>query len=495
MAAVYPIPPPTSNTLDPVQRQRLLKSTQKLGALLGTTPRVLEPGMVLPPPLTPATRAFRREGKVFHNQSASSSTTSLSSESDSYVWISSPAEVFSSSSKKKHHHHKNASTPIAIEFPRNITDKAISIKIGGGGHKKSNSSQQQHSHTAPQKLSQPLLYRLRSVPIPPPSIISSPISPPTIEGEEKVLLPLSPLSPTTPMMVDNTTTISKSKGRKGQRLTESDRRRKMAKLTKTLGENIPPELVFGPPPPRSSSLVRKISSLNVGSTATTTSSTANTTTAITTTTTTATPSLTTASRRRRSGTTITSHHHRSAATTVVTRSKSEEEEEVIPIPGVEKRYVNKDKATTPTPPSSSKLGPTSPLVTVTTTMTPTTDTKATKSSSSSSSSSTTTINNKRRHRPRSLTLTHIPISGGYQSIIIEQDQVQSHDSSSSSSSTTTRGRSLDELERNTTATVGSNTVNVNLVDFGRRKEKEWSGEWNVRDMEEVMNALRCLRVR
>ncbi|KAF9450692.1 hypothetical protein P691DRAFT_612324, partial [Macrolepiota fuliginosa MF-IS2] len=230
-------PPPTTNTLDPAQRKRLLKSTQKLGALLGTTPRVFEPGTVLPPPLTPATRAFRREGKVFHNQSASSSTTSLSSlEHESYVWVPSPTEMLMK-------HHKNASTPITIEFPLSGSGKAISSMAE---HKRSRSSQQ-HSATVPQQLSQPLLYRLRSVPIPPPTI--SPAF--TREKTLPQILPLSPISPISPIFDAPAKVSTKPRGQK--ELSESDRRRKMAKLARTLGENIPQELVFGPPP-RSSSL-------------------------------------------------------------------------------------------------------------------------------------------------------------------------------------------------------------------------------------------------
>lgn len=100
---------------------------------------------------------------------------------------------------------------------------------------------------------------------------------------------------------------------------------------------------------------------------------------------------------------------------------------------------------------------------------------------------------KRKCRPRSLTLTHIPV-GPYKGIIAEQG-VEGISSRGAS-------RSLDEPER-VTATrrqeavvvVAPSASSTTLVDYGKRKEREWSGEWNVKDMEDVVRALRGLRVR
>jgi hypothetical protein len=33
------------------------------------------------------------------------------------------------------------------------------------------------------------------------------------------------------------------------------------------------------------------------------------------------------------------------------------------------------------------------------------------------------------------------------------------------------------------------------IEFGRRKEREWSGEWNLKDMEDVAKKLRGLKGR
>ncbi|KXN90311.1 hypothetical protein AN958_04344 [Leucoagaricus sp. SymC.cos] len=338
MAAVYPAPPPTTNILEPAQRKQLLKSTQKLGALLGTTPRVLEPGSVLPPPLTPATKAFRREGKVFYDSSASSSRTSLSSEGESYILVPSPTDVL------LRQHHKNASEPIAVEFPHVKADKPV-LKM-------SSKRSHQRSRTTPQKLSQPLLYRLRSVPVPPPMFTPLPV-------DEKA----APPSPVSPITRNVPTGSARSKGNK---LSESDRRRKMAKLTRTLGENIPPELVFGPP--RSSSLAAKSS---------------------------ATPS---------------------------------------PVVRV-----------SPTP--------------------------LTKVPSRRNRSATNV------HRRRTESVSRLNSA--------DAPQVSSKQSTSKAAAT----RSQDVA-----VSVASATT-VNALEYGYRKEKEWSGEWNVKDMGQVKNVLRGLRAR
>lgn len=33
------------------------------------------------------------------------------------------------------------------------------------------------------------------------------------------------------------------------------------------------------------------------------------------------------------------------------------------------------------------------------------------------------------------------------------------------------------------------------LEWGKRKEKGWSGEWNVKDMKDVVEGLRCLKAR
>ena len=64
----------------------------------------------------------------------------------------------------------------------------------------------------------------------------------------------------------------------------------------------------------------------------------------------------------------------------------------------------------------------------------------------------------------------------------------------------TRGASLDRSTippfQDITVSVGPETTRDALsLEWGRRKEKDWSGEWNVKDMEHVANALRGLKAR
>jgi hypothetical protein len=44
-----------------------------------------------------------------------------------------------------------------------------------------------------------------------------------------------------------------------------------------------------------------------------------------------------------------------------------------------------------------------------------------------------------------------------------------------------------------TASISKNKSDA--IEYGKRKEREWSGEWNIKDMREVARALRGLRLR
>ncbi|KAF9456238.1 hypothetical protein BDZ94DRAFT_420697 [Collybia nuda] len=202
----YPIPPPTVNNLDAQARTRLLRSTRKLGVVLGTTPMFLEIPTTTTPtsvPITPRTKAYRREGRVFGH----SPSSSISSESDfetSFLTVDTKG------------------TSLETTLPA----MSVTLSIESPPKKKS-------SKPASKKpLAQPLLLRLRSVP-------TAPARP----AHEKPIQP-QPLSPLSPTFSQNSTSHDGSNPNK-----ERDaRRKKMAKLTRTLGENIPPELVFPTPP-------------------------------------------------------------------------------------------------------------------------------------------------------------------------------------------------------------------------------------------------------
>ncbi|RDB27194.1 hypothetical protein Hypma_004417 [Hypsizygus marmoreus] len=192
MAATFDLPP-TFNNLDRQQRMRLVRSNRKLEAVLGTAPYVFEPEDEPTVYLERSSKAHHREARVF-SHSPSSSTSSLTSSSSlisegSYVVIHNPLKPSPSPVK-----------PVAR--PRKVPQAL--------------------------ELSRPVLRRLRSVPVSNtdgrhPAHVSSAIA------------PLSPLSPTFSINLE-----------KAQSVGLDSRRKKMAKLKRTLGENVPAELVFPP---------------------------------------------------------------------------------------------------------------------------------------------------------------------------------------------------------------------------------------------------------
>ncbi|KAM6503084.1 hypothetical protein JOM56_000027 [Amanita muscaria] len=170
------LPPPTINSLDASQRARLVKSARKLGNLLGATPHVLDPDLLLPVP---------PRGKcndLYRSSSAASSTSSFED--------------------KPEYPETSVLIPTHPEL-----------------------SQNRRWRTRPKSayLARPLVLRLRTIPtpLPPPIFMPSPLSP----AEEDAISPIEPAQ-------------------------NAIRRKRMAKLTRTLGENIPPELIFPKNQPR-----------------------------------------------------------------------------------------------------------------------------------------------------------------------------------------------------------------------------------------------------
>lgn len=213
---IYAIPPGTCNSLDTYQRARLIRSTRKLGAVLGTTPRLAEaeqffipinPSGVAPAfPPSPATKASRRHGSVFtvfptlkSPSSECSSVYSSSSSNSSLVSLSSLPE------KKR---------PSLDELPQ-------SKPFGSKGR----------SGDAPR----PLVLRINAVTVP----------------MTDTRVPLSPCTPSSPTHTDLPDEPSATE----------IRRKRMAKLARTFGENIPPELVF----PQHAPIPRQTVSLDSGS--------------------------------------------------------------------------------------------------------------------------------------------------------------------------------------------------------------------------------------
>lgn len=162
--------PPTANTLDPVQRSRLLRSTRKLGDVLGATPLIIDSAS------RPGSPASRTKASVFISHSHAASVTSLT------------------------------------ECPIDDSPRLVTLNK----HQKHKSKQ----------LAQPIVLCLSSLPAPQPrrgTLTSSDVNnnndvPARRDMEDNVLLLDDP-----------------------EKLL---RRKRMAKLTRTLGANIPPELVF-----------------------------------------------------------------------------------------------------------------------------------------------------------------------------------------------------------------------------------------------------------
>ncbi|KAG6818728.1 hypothetical protein H0H93_002455 [Arthromyces matolae] len=180
-------PPPTVNLLDRRERMRLVRSNRKLEAVLGVAPCYVEPTSELDMAL-PKSKSHRRAGRVF--DSPTSSFSSTSSSLDDY--ITAEKTVLSDSKESK----------------RSL------------------------------ELSRPTILRLRSTPVPSTDNRKCLLSPrmPSIAPVSPRLPSIAPVSPLSPRFTIDLENL--------QANSLETRRRKMAKLTRTLGENIPPELVF-----------------------------------------------------------------------------------------------------------------------------------------------------------------------------------------------------------------------------------------------------------
>jgi hypothetical protein len=237
---LFPAPPPTNNTLDPEQRSRLLRSTRKLGEVLGTTPLLLEPGAEgLTQPIQ-SVHASRREGRVFHSLSPSMDSSELE-----HVLVKSSAKTAPEQYQSITPPSSQSPLPIPVREQRNcgpssgkegvLPPIAILFDIPGSTKTRSRS-------VLSRSREQPLLLRLRSLP-----------TQKTIDSRINVTTTVDPPIPLSPTVSSVNVDIATST----PILSDREKRKKMAKLTRTLGENIPPELVFG-----SSSLRRTSTSIS-----------------------------------------------------------------------------------------------------------------------------------------------------------------------------------------------------------------------------------------
>ncbi|KJA15520.1 hypothetical protein HYPSUDRAFT_71976 [Hypholoma sublateritium FD-334 SS-4] len=365
--------PPTRNALAPAERARLLRSTRKLGAVLGATPRLLEPAAA------PA--------RAFH--SPASSVSSVSSLEPEYVLVKHPSR----SAPYQPEPRPRPATRASGEKRRRGVPVALLFDAPG----------------ARGALTQPRLLRVA-----PASTAPAPTPMPLSPAASAFNVPLSPPPPP----------------RKD--LDDQQRRRKMAKLARTLGENVPPELVFrpAPAPTRNSKLARSASLFSP----------------------------------------FNSHPSGPAP----------------PVLAV---------AATPTPPVAAAPHVRTASATATLPPVRASSTTATPPVRAASSTTTTgigggmrTTGRRRAARPRSLAL-------GAASAIAAADAVLSRRAAASMD--TPRPAEYVPAPRPHPPPAQAPAVDNSLHpgDFGRRKEREWSGEWNVRDMDAVARRLRGLKGR
>ncbi|TFK64797.1 hypothetical protein BDN72DRAFT_251901 [Pluteus cervinus] len=374
--------PPTSNNLDHEQRARLIRSTRKLGALLGTTPCLVEETAPAPRRSTSSTISRPAIPPTFIAQS---------NPAKEWVYVALPGQSHASPSSSR-------SSSLDCERPTHTEPSRP-----GSPSRKPSSSSRAKSRPAPQ----PLLLRLQTNPI----------------SSNSSQRPPSPLSPTF-----SVTTVNSVPGPAPTYRSASDlRRKRMAKLTRTLGENIPPELVFGTDSTSTSNLCSS-STDDVPPTTI---------------------------RRKRS--LLTKH----------VSSKSHG--------GPIKSILTTNSSTTSLPSTIS------PITTATTTTT----------TSLSTSHSSHSRPHSHSHRGRSHSVHHpkSPIESLAPPIPPvprrpSQPGLQIHVTTLSSAPTSEDGH--EHI---------SNSSFLDLPEWGKRKEREWSGEWNVRDMDDVVKGLRGLKGR
>jgi hypothetical protein len=185
-------PPPTSNKLDAMQRARVMRYSRKLGAVLGTTPFLLEScGSSVPAKLCSASTRHHRQRSVFDDECHE---PRASSESLPLAPFSHPA----SSSKES----LLSTSDSSVESDVPLVLATRSRRPGGTPRPLIFLDSLPLSSTDPRVQATPQLTRSSSADVPP--------------------------TPTTPIE---------------QSLAEA-RRRKMARVMRTLGEKVPPELVF-----------------------------------------------------------------------------------------------------------------------------------------------------------------------------------------------------------------------------------------------------------
>lgn len=215
MSLSYLPPPPTSNHLDFNQKSRLIKSTRKLGQVLGTTPYLLETSVEHSISFLPI---GSRTGSPTPSTTSTSSTESIKSVKKSRRQGSIfgyPQIVRSASSSAS-----------SLSLPGNMSSSSVDL---------------------PSTRSVPVSRRSNDVNRPPPLVLH--LNPVVVSPDDhRIREPqLSPLfSPLVPAMDDfPLSPITPTSNAFSHQKKDADtKRKKVNKLNRTFGENVPTELIF-----------------------------------------------------------------------------------------------------------------------------------------------------------------------------------------------------------------------------------------------------------
>jgi len=198
--------PPTTNKLDSVQRARVMRSSRKVGAVLGTTPFLLESGGSTVP--VQISRSSMRDD--IH-----------------------PCTVVPSHALKQHHRHYSV-----LEKPRASSESLPLPTFSRAASSSKESLLSTSTEDSDSDSAVPLVVEVQprcpSGALRPIILFNS--TPLPSSDPHAQTTPLTPLSPNADVPITPTTPIEPSRA--------EARRRKMARVVRTLGEKVPPELVF-----------------------------------------------------------------------------------------------------------------------------------------------------------------------------------------------------------------------------------------------------------
>lgn len=239
---IFPAPPTTTNALEAADRTRLLRSTRKLGAVLGTTPFLLEtkPAAVGPAPIalkvtpTPLSGRAAREAAAKRSRRNGSIFEMPKWDDGSAAWTdASPRSSMESTTNSAEAGYASSASASLIHLPL----------LGS-----SSSYTSSDDSDAPTRSRGLAAFRARTgthsrprVPAPLRLHVVAPRADPrpSLDDDELLSYPRAPLSP----LLAATPATATPPSPAPERAIDA-RVRKMAKLARHLGERVPQELVF-----------------------------------------------------------------------------------------------------------------------------------------------------------------------------------------------------------------------------------------------------------